>query len=590
MKNNKKAFKSFNSIIFIRLFKFILIFVVILLLIFSVIIDKIMIENAKQQKIFQTEGYLNQISKKVTADKTLAEQIATDENLRLTLKDFSNETSLGKLKISREIYNLLENYRIYTPEVTDISIYTTMPCEFRYQGIVSLADISEKNQQNCFDIQGITLFDRYAPNFSDIDKPDREKLLVVCPIPLSGSDYKWFVYMRISKDYIFNSLFDAKTPGEYYITDNKGEILFSQKLPMISSSFENSDVNQMIYKKAANGKTVKHNAQSCIAACSQTNDFGWKLVSFSPLSEVITWRGLLIVWTLFLSLLFVAVCYKFSNIFAKIISSPLSRLNEAMRKGSPIENQSATSAEILELYDYYNNLLATQNKMFGEIENQQKKVLDAEMRALISQINPHFLYNTLNVISWKSMDANRPDICTIISKLGKLCRLNYKFKSTYCTLKDEITSISLYMDLQKECFNNSFDYSVEADNSVLRLVVPKFILQPIIENSIIHGFSQKLDNNGRITVSAALENGILTVSIKDNGIGIDTDTLEKLNKGSYFSEKYGLKNINERIKLSCGEEYGLSFASHSISGTTVTVTLPENCGEERKNKEIKNKA
>lgn len=579
MKSNNKTYRSFNSIIFMRLFKFILIFIVMLILIFSVIIDKIMLENAKQQEVFKAESYLNQVSKTVISDKSLAEQIASDETLRLSLKKFADENSLGRLKISRDLCDLLDSYRTYKPEISDISLCTTLPCDFGYQGIKSIADLSENVRNSYFNISGITLFEQYAPNYAKPDSPDREKLWILCPVDFSYKDIKWYVCMYVSKDYIFSTQNGQKNEGEHYILSNKNEILFAQKLSSIGDSLDGSEISQMIYKKEAGGKLLKHNKKRHLAACSQTNDFGWKLVSLVPLSEIITWRKLLGVWVLFLSLLFVVICYKFSNIFARIISSPLSKLTNAMRSGSPVENQNATSAEILELYDYYNNLLATQNKMFGEIEAQQKKAMDAEMRALISQINPHFLYNTLNVISWKAMDADRPDICTIISKLGKLCRLNYKFKTTYCKLADEITSISLYMDLQKECFNNSFDYKIEADNSVLQFVVPKFILQPIIENSIIHGFSQKLDNNGHITVSAALKNKVLTVTVKDNGIGIDTDTLEKLNKGNYFSERYGLKNINDRIKLSCGDEYGLSFVSHSISGTAVTVTLPENCGD-----------
>ena len=203
---------------------------------------------------------------------------------------------------------------------------------------------------------------------------------------------------------------------------------------------------------------------------------------------------------------------------------------------------------------------------------QQRKVVDAEIRALISQINPHFLYNTLNAISWKALDTNRPDICSILAKLGKLYQLNYKFKSTFCTLRDEITVISLYMDLQKECFNNSFNYSIDIDESHMELIVPKFILQPIIENAIIHGFSQSL-KDGHISVSVAVHD-CLEIIIKNNGMSIELDTLEKLNSGNYFSEKYGIKNIIERIKLSCGEEYGVNFASHTSSGTTVTITLP----------------
>jgi len=115
----------------------------------------------------------------------------------------------------------------------------------------------------------------------------------------------------------------------------------------------------------------------------------------------------------------------------------------------------------------------------------------------------------------------------------------------------------------------------------MELMIPKFILQPVIENAIIHGISQNLDD-GHISVSATICD-CLTIIIKNNGIGIEPDTLEKLNSGNYFSEKYGIKNIIERIKLACGEEYGVTFASHTSTGTTVTITLPINHQEDNEN-------
>ena len=135
------------------------------------------------------------------------------------------------------------------------------------------------------------------------------------------------------------------------------------------------------------------------------------------------------------------------------------------------------------------------------------------------------------------------------------------------------------MDLQKECFNNSFDYSIECSDEARNLMIPKFILQPIIENSIIHGFSQKIVD-GKISVSVSTD-AELIITVKDNGAGIENDTLEKLNEGNYFSEKYGIRNIGERIKLSCGQKYGLNFTSHTLAGTQVIITLPKIYPEEK---------
>lgn len=446
-----------------------------------------------------------------------------------------------------------------------------MPLDIDYQSIFSLNNYAGTDWFNCFQIDGITLFDKFSRStFSS--KMDLEKLSIICPIDI-GTSHKWYVCTSISKDYLHNTyLRSLKSKDETIILDNYGNIIFSQNLSSLGNTIEHDVLSEMVYYKRADSKITTYNGKKVLASCSLTNDYGWKLILLEPLSDVINWRGILVTCAILLCLILISICYFLSNSFSKKLSKPLSVLTKAMESADLVDTEDVFIYEIYDLYNGYNTLINDKNRLFSEIQTQQQKVVDAEIRALISQINPHFLYNTLNVISWKALDTNRPDICSILAKLGKLYQLNYKFKSTFCSLKDEITVISLYMDLQKECFNNSFSYSIDIPEELMKLMVPKFILQPIIENAIIHGFSQSL-SDGHISVSAtACEH--LEIIIKNNGMSIEQDTLEKLNSGNYFSEKYGIKNIIERIKLSCGEEFGVTFASHTSTGTTVTITLP----------------
>ena len=535
--------------------------------------------TAKQKETFYIENTINQISKTIVSDKYITELISNNENLKSLLRQFQHESPVGQLLLSREISELLENHSISSPEISGISVITTMPCEFRYQSIYSLDHFIGSELYDCFSIDGITLFDKFSgdssfPGLLNLpDIPNKEKLSFICPLIMENTDYNWYVCVNTSKEYIYTKYLQTQDNDEYFILNNHGEILFSQRLDSIGSLFSDETISEMVFYKKANSKILSYKNKSYLVSCSQTNDYGWKLFSLKPLSEVNTWRFMLISGTFLLSLLFIYICFKFSTVFAKIISTPLTTLSEAMQTASTIDCKNIPGDEMLALYNNYNDLINNQTLLISEIQSQQKKTVEAEIRALISQINPHFLYNTLNVISWKALDANRPDICTILSKLGKLCQHNYKFKSTFCSLQDEITSISLYMDLQKECFNNSFDYSIECSDEARNLMIPKFILQPIIENSIIHGFSQKIVD-GKISVSVSTDTELI-ITVKDNGAGIENDTLEKLNDGNYFSEKYGIRNIDERIKLSCGQKYGLNFTSHTLMGTQVIITLPK---------------
>ena len=575
-----KRFMHFSTLLFLKHFRFIFIFVVCLILLSCAIIDSIMMSNTKQKSISETESYISYISKVISLDKYVTESVSKDEQLRLMLRRFSEQSPMERLSQSREISQLLSSYSQSALEISNITLYTTMPLGIDYPSIYSLNNYAGTDWFNRFQIDGITLFDKFS-RASSSSQMDKEKLSIICPIS-ADSSHKWYVCTSISKDYLLNTyLRSLSGKDETIILDNNGNIIFSHDLSSLGNTISHKDISDMVYYKRANSTITTYGGKRVLASCSQTNDYGWKLFMIEPLSQVINWRGILVLFAILICLILLGICYLLSNSFSKKLSQPLSILTKAMESAQLVDPDNVFIYEIFDLYNGYNSLINDKNKLFSEIQMQQRKVVDAEIRALISQINPHFLYNTLNAISWKALDTNRPDICSILAKLGKLYQLNYKFKSTFCTLRDEITVISLYMDLQKECFNNSFSYSIDIDEELMDFIVPKFILQPIIENAIIHGFSQSL-KDGHISVSVAIRNH-LEIIIKNNGMSIALDTLEKLNSGNYFSEKYGIKNIIERIKLSCGEEYGVTFASHTSSGTTVTITLPIKHQEDNQN-------
>lgn len=238
----------------------------------------------------------------------------------------------------------------------------------------------------------------------------------------------------------------------------------------------------------------------------------------------------------------------------------------------PVNYAINSPIEINDVYKSYNLLLEKNEQLIARIKSSQKQKQDAEIKSLMAQISPHFLYNTLNTILWKSYNANQPEICEIIGKLAKLCKMNYNFTSVYTSLDCELTYINLYMDLQNLCTQTKFTFSINVPKEFGNFEIPKFILQPLIENSIIHGFYD-LSRKGKITITAEADEN-LKIFITDNGSGIDSHTLNKLNNNSYHNEKYGIQNLNERIKLLCGSEYGITFSSNSSNRTIATITLP----------------
>ncbi len=216
----------------------------------------------------------------------------------------------------------------------------------------------------------------------------------------------------------------------------------------------------------------------------------------------------------------------------------------------------------------------------------------AELAALQSQINPHFLYNTLDSIRGQALVENNMEIAKMVEALAGFFRYSISRKGELVTLRDELVNVKNYMMIQQYRFSNRFSLEIlidKEDEISYDYLVPRLIIQPIIENAIYHGLKEKLEN-GVITIEIILTNNNMILMISDNGEGMDGETLSEVNKrikssGQFFDNKnddiprrigIALPNINKRIQLLFGDEYGLNMYSTRNIGTDVEIMLPAN--------------
>lgn len=220
--------------------------------------------------------------------------------------------------------------------------------------------------------------------------------------------------------------------------------------------------------------------------------------------------------------------------------------------------------------DYTNKL-----SKINDFNNQKRKF---EIEALQNQINSHFIYNTLNNIQWLALAGRTNDVIATAKSLFYLLQAFCQNDNEMVTLEEELSYVESYLIAQKIRFEEVFNYEFEIDALLMQMKIPKFILQPIVENSIYHGFINCNKKNGLIKVSVERRGHRIEISVYDNGIGIEEkrihDVLSNKNKSSGRYMGVALGNVNKRIKLLCGREYGLGI--HSIYGSyTITeVTLP----------------
>lgn len=205
---------------------------------------------------------------------------------------------------------------------------------------------------------------------------------------------------------------------------------------------------------------------------------------------------------------------------------------------------------------------------------EQKRV--EELKALQAQINPHFLYNTLDMVYWLSKMEGNDNVANLVADLADFFRLSLNKGEDITSVKKEVEHVKKYLEIQRVRMDEKFDYEIYLDESVSENRVPKLILQPLAENALIHGF-ENITYQGKIKIEVSREGGDIVFYVTDNGCGMSKETLEQLNRTHDTSDKsygYAIGNVKARIRLYAGEEYGMQFDTEVTSGTRVRVSFP----------------
>jgi len=233
--------------------------------------------------------------------------------------------------------------------------------------------------------------------------------------------------------------------------------------------------------------------------------------------------------------------------------------------------------EISILGKVFNQMLMDIKKLINQVYKVQTQKRNAELRVLQSQINPHFLYNTLDTIQWKALAYKAFDVADMINSLSIFFRISLSDGKEFITISDEIEHVRNYLEIQKTRYKDKISYSINLNESISQNLVPKMIIQPLVENSIYHGLKLK-KQKGIININVLSENDYIIIEVIDNGIGMDHKMLATTKDNLYNSiesEHYGLYNINERLKLTFKDKYNIDIDSEFGKGTKVLLKIPK---------------
>lgn len=368
--------------------------------------------------------------------------------------------------------------------------------------------------------------------------------------------------------------------GYVYLTNDRGDIIWHPKQNEIYSGRFKEDNKYAATLK--DGITVENLRGKNITLNVRTIGYtGWKLVGVTP-SAALGVDGIKFrFFVLFVADLFLFLLAMINAFISDKISNPIKRLDGSVREiesgNLDVEIVPSGSYEVEHLGKSIKNMLGRIKVLMSDLVAEHNAKRKSEFDTLQSQINPHFLYNTLDIIVWMIENENSDKAVNIVTALAKFFRISLSKGKNIITVKDEVEHVRNYLMIQNMRFKNRFEYSIDVDEKVLSYSSLKLMLQPLVENAIYHGM-EFMDGDGEIDVKVFKEDDSLYFTITDNGLGMSEDMVETLLSKDFVPSKkgsgIGVKNVNERIKLYFGSEYGLKVESEPDEGTKITIHLP----------------
>jgi two-component system sensor histidine kinase YesM len=367
--------------------------------------------------------------------------------------------------------------------------------------------------------------------------------------------------------------------GYIYVIDKNGKIIYHPQQQLIYTGLKSENINNALNRDVGS-YFDKFEGKQRIMTVKNISYTDWKMVGISYVDELTENKRNLESY-LFLIVIFGLIFEIGASIFiSQKVSQPIKRLERKMKM---VENgnfdiylEVKGEDEVKKLSKSFNIMVARIKQLMQEIILEQEDKRKSEFKALQAQINPHFLYNTLDSIVWMNENNKHEGVTIMVAALAKFFRVSISKGNEIISVSDEIEHARSYLIIQEVRYKDKFDFIIDIQPEVLKYKTLKLILQPIIENAINHGINQ-IQEKGEIKIKAAIEGDNILFSVSDNGYGIKPSVLEKILVMESKNEQtsgVGLKNVNERIKLCYGKEYGIEIISELDVGTTVNIRIP----------------
>ncbi|MEX1031427.1 MAG: sensor histidine kinase [Paenibacillaceae bacterium] len=539
----------------------------------------------KETKIDLLDATSEKLSNYVTGIEDTALFLVTNEMIRDNLSS-EPENFFDFRSKSKDIYEHFQKMLSVKIGVHSIELYTD-----RYRGYVPVQDqflysLKDADQQGWYEhlaiadgfwitshpydgattgtLEMVSYVHRIIGNRGNtlgiikINIPDQELFRIVSKqYPVSGSD-DYYVLMDSVGQYIASTLPTGLTSnfGSYEIVNGDQ---FAQIFREHPNRLEDGVISGRIYNAIHSNSSSPH----------------WKLIQLIPTDVFLESRREIQLLTIGLLGVLIVISIPIIVWISKKLTSPIREIVTGMNsleKGDfNVRLKSSNIHEYQYLSTHFNRMVNRLRELIWQLNKENSDRREAEMHLLQAQIKPHFLYNTLDLIHWRALDYEAHDISQMVHQLSKLFRIGLSNDKWYVSLKDELMHANCYITIQQYRYNFGITYSEHIDNDLFDCLIPKIVLQPFLENAVVHGFR---DHKDKTTIQVKVESKLvldeqqLWLTITDNGCGLPEGFDIRSSKG------IGIHNVIDRIQLYCGLRYGVDIHPRAEGGTEVRIRLP----------------
>lgn len=536
-------------------------------------------QEVVQQTISSRKLLLEQINKQLDMQLQSVEfdSLALSSNPKLIHYLEYNADPFERIGQTSELIDLLSRPGYVKEGILSVQLYAkyaSVSSHIAGSGVYEYGVVEQASWYNQIKDADYCWVGSHPVEVGDYPEEDRQVISFARKVLSASGKEAGILVVNVKLSYLQKLAFGSKTDASRFILDTNRRLIaqFSGgSATPVSYDDASGEIASILEQSPTDQYAVAHVGAKSLIIWNKQNQTSWVTMDVIPWDTITTGSRRIanVIW------LVVALCILLAVTMAYLLSvqfaAPIRRLIRAMNAMKigkwdvRIENDYRN--EFGHLNDNFNDMTQRIETLIEQVTEQNRRKREAEMQVLQEQINPHFLYNTLDMMNWHAIEAGSRDISRMLALLGKMLRIGLSSGASFISVRKEIEHLQCYAELQTIRYKQTIKFVIDVPDAMKMYYIPKLIVQPFVENSLIHGLHGR--SEGIVAITGWEDAEGIYFKIEDNGHGMDLDS------GAPGREHNGIRNVRERIQLYFGDRYGVSLFSEPGLGTSVTLSVPK---------------